>query len=571
MDDNREDLQVLETDLEREIALEEMDAGSAPAEESGPAEVAVPEPEARPEWYRSLSLEDADAFIRSGLQSAARNVIAIGYYLKHIRDNQLYQEAGYGNIWDYASDQYGFSKSTASRYMSRNDKFSEGGNSPIMAEQYRAFGKSQLQEMLSLDADQLEQVTPDMTVQQIREMRKPKEAPYYPIEGQMTFQQDFSEIFPALPAPEPAAPSTPGTFTLGIGDLVGGAEQLPAALPEPVTASMDVQDLMEAAGEDEVVATSQQEEPLSAYGTPARVYSPDSLLTTAGCEGGHDCFTCAMDCRIRGADRYCREAPMGNPFPCEIAKDGFRGLGDGCQFVNHDLAHHRAGDHEPDPCCKDCQDPCEYICSRAMKALEQQGVAPASEAMEEALEADQEPEVPDIELLRGMLKKENELLSEFLKVDKVEKLPRDMIRKKKLLVGALASALCDLESMADDQTVQEPEQVQPELPALKNNDQRKEWLRNYRDWGLWYEDNHIGVKYYKYDFANGARLIVEENTSILPHGGEYTTSFFHLVGGPEPPRHPTYGFGKWSLRERYSHHPDSETELVEFLKEVQRK
>ena len=34
-----------------------------------------------------------------------------------------------------------------------------------------------------------------------------------------------------------------------------------------------------------------------AYGTPARVYPPDSLIAEKGCEGGHDCFLCAMDCR----------------------------------------------------------------------------------------------------------------------------------------------------------------------------------------------------------------------------------------------------------------------------------
>ena len=55
---------------------------------------------------------------------------------------------------------------------------------------------------------------------------------------------------------------------------------------------------------------------------------------------------------------------------------------------------------------------------------------------------------------------------------------------------------------------EKPETVQPGLPLMKNNDQRKEWLRNYRAWGLWYEDEHIGAKYYKYDFENGAWLIV---------------------------------------------------------------
>ncbi len=45
------------------------------------------------------------------------------------------------------------------------------------------------------------------------------------------------------------------------------------------------------------------------------------------------------------------------------------------------------------------------------------------------------------------------------------------------------------------------------LPVLKNSDQRKAWLKNYKDWGLWYEDEHIGVRYYKYDFDNGASQI----------------------------------------------------------------
>ena len=81
--------------------------------------------------------------------------------------------------------------------------------------------------------------------------------------------------------------------------------------------------------EPEKNAAEMEEEPLSAYGTPKRVYPPDSLIATEGCEGGHDCFGCAMDCRIRQEDRYCREAPLGNPFPCEIVKGGFTELPEG--------------------------------------------------------------------------------------------------------------------------------------------------------------------------------------------------------------------------------------------------
>mgnify|MGYP000411685903 CR=1 FL=1 len=51
--------------------------------------------------------------------------------------------------------------------MTRNDKFSVGGNSPVLAEEFREYSKAQLQEMLSLDAEQMSAVTPDMTVREI--------------------------------------------------------------------------------------------------------------------------------------------------------------------------------------------------------------------------------------------------------------------------------------------------------------------------------------------------------------------------------------------------------------------
>lgn len=113
-----------------------------------------------------------------------------------------------------------------------------------------------------------------------------------------------------------------------------------------------------------------------------------------------------------------------------------------------------------------------------------------------------------------------------------------------------------------------------DLPVMRNNDQRKEWLRNYKSWGLWYEDKNIEVKYYKYDFDNGARLIVEEYTSDLGNNKSWWVSstkesyYMHLVGGPEPDR--AGGVPKWTYHTRYNKFPNSETELVEFLKEMQK-
>lgn len=306
-------------------------------------EVQIREPVPPENWYSNVSLQEAKSFIRSNLEGAARSFIAIGYYLKQIRDRELFREEGFETVWDFAMEEYGISKSTASRYMKMNDRFSKDGNSPEIQERYQGFGKSQLQEMLSLDEEQLEQVTPADRVEDIRAMKKPRE-----IEPEERMAQEVPLLHVGLPEEKQK-----GSCTVTIGELIGAGEEAGQAVA-----------ISQQGGEAEETA-----EALSAYGTPKRVYPPGSLIAMEGCEGGHDCFSCAMECGIRGKERYCREAPLGKPFPCEVVRCGFAELGEQCQFVNHDLAEHTAGSHEADPCCKNCKEPCEYICSRAMGAL----------------------------------------------------------------------------------------------------------------------------------------------------------------------------------------------------------
>ena len=59
--------------------------------------------------------------------------------------------------------------------------------------------------------------------------------------------------------------------------------------------------------------------------------------------------------------------------------------------------------------------------------------------------------------------------------------PELVIKKQQMLVAGLRI----LKNIVED-CQEEPEQ--PGLPIMKNNDQRKEWLRNYKIWGLWYTD-----------------------------------------------------------------------------------
>ncbi len=165
----------------------------------------------------------------------------------------------------------------------------------------------------------------------------------------------------------------------------------------------------------------------------------------------------------------------------------------------------------------------------------------------------------------GYLYDEERRLKEFLETEKEDPgLPHMTILKQQLIVGGLRI----IKNLVED-CKEQPEQ--PELPIMRNNDQRKEWLRNYKSWGLWYEDKNVGIKYYKYDFANGARLIVEEFAPDPSERSQWYTPgehhYMHLVGGPKPEYKNDRG---WNYHSRYNKYPNSETELVEFLKEIQK-
>lgn len=160
---------------------------------------------------------------------------------------------------------------------------------------------------------------------------------------------------------------------------------LPEEKREEVTPKTSVKAIRELKPKKEkkvsIVETSEPEK-LSAYGTPIKVYPEDSLLTTPGCEGGHDCFLCHLQCDIR--QEYCRcvEATTGNPCEQIDRIDTLREeIGERCQFIDLNQAYHRVGDHEPVPCCKRCKEPCQYACERSIKKREAEEKSSEPEAL----------------------------------------------------------------------------------------------------------------------------------------------------------------------------------------------
>ena len=181
--------------------------------------------------------------------------------------------------------------------------------------------------------------------------------------------------------------------------------------------------------------------------------------------------------------------------------------------------------------------------------------------------------VPSMIVMDDILQDAEENLKNYLSVAD-QGISGRTILKYQLIAGGLRMIKNLVRDCLDDENIDDGKSVMEQLPlpVMRNNDQRKEWLRNYKDWGLWYTDEHIGVRYYKYDFANGARLIAEEYDRDTVHSqwvSDHTESYYmHLIGGPEPER--KSGIPKWTQHGRYNKFPNSESELVEFLKEVQR-
>ena len=114
--------------------------------------------------------------IKDALYQVARNFVYIGFLLAECNDHQTYKKWGYDSIYEYAFDQFNFKKSSVNNFINVCKTFCNHSHyssySMVMKDGYVNFNYSQLVEMLSMSEKQRSQVTPDMTVKQIREFKK---------------------------------------------------------------------------------------------------------------------------------------------------------------------------------------------------------------------------------------------------------------------------------------------------------------------------------------------------------------------------------------------------------------
>lgn len=169
--------------------------------------------------------------------------------------------------------------------------------------------------------------------------------------------------------------------------------------------------------------------------------------------------------------------------------------------------------------------------------------------------------IPSELFIREYLEEEEKMLRDYLECDG---LPERTILRQQLKVAGLRI----LRNLVRDVLETEEETTQPELPRLKNNEERKEWLENYQDWGLWYRDERLDVNYYKYDFKDDSRLVAAEYPMREGYWNQEPRDehFFHFLKKNKK----KYTSLDETYDEKFRNKTDSITSLVEFLKEIQK-
>lgn len=105
------------------------------------------------------------------LTRTAEDFVQIGYLLKVARDTNILAESGYATVTDFAKAEYDIDKTQVSRFISINDRFSEGGYSDHLLTKYKGFGYAKLTLMLQIPDEINEALPPTLSKAEIQDIK----------------------------------------------------------------------------------------------------------------------------------------------------------------------------------------------------------------------------------------------------------------------------------------------------------------------------------------------------------------------------------------------------------------
>ena len=122
-------------------------------------------------WTKSY--EDYKTEVGQELSRASESFVRIGYLLKVARDTEVLNGTEFeGDYIKFAEREFGLEKTQVSRFIRINDRFSEGGNSDVLREEYRGYGTRKLGIMLTLPEELTEELSPDYTVEEMETIQQ---------------------------------------------------------------------------------------------------------------------------------------------------------------------------------------------------------------------------------------------------------------------------------------------------------------------------------------------------------------------------------------------------------------
>ena len=105
------------------------------------------------------------------LSRSAESFVRIGYLLKVARDTNILYESGYETVTQFAEAEYNLRPDQVTRFMQINDRYSEDGYGMNLQDSYKGMGYTKLVEMLQLPLVIAQELTPDFTREEIKEIR----------------------------------------------------------------------------------------------------------------------------------------------------------------------------------------------------------------------------------------------------------------------------------------------------------------------------------------------------------------------------------------------------------------
>ena len=114
--------------------------------------------------------------IEENQKKGTKAFISIAVSLFGIYQHELYKEKNYANIYDFAFEQFGLSKTNVFNYLNIVKNFGmkdeNGEGFKGLKAEYEKFSSSQLISMLKLNEQLREEITPDMSVREINRKRR---------------------------------------------------------------------------------------------------------------------------------------------------------------------------------------------------------------------------------------------------------------------------------------------------------------------------------------------------------------------------------------------------------------